>query len=607
MEDILYLAFSDPDDSLDLLKEELEKVKICLSPLENRGYIKIDADRHTTTSDLRRKMADPAFTEHLAVFHFSGHAHEDALLLEDVEGQGDGLACLLGQCSSLQLVFLNGCATAGHFERLKKQGVRAVIGTRRKVFDEVARDFSVAFYQALANKHTLQRAFTFARQMVQAKYRDAPACSIQRSLFLREEHSLIQEWLLGVQDEEALNWRLPYYRAFSLPGKLQAHINGLAGDKFLAGVLNEMCRYNKDIYTQMVEVRAGEEQARDSSVFPELVIQNFPWAVGSQIQLLRQQRQADAMHLRLIVSAYLRLGQVFFYILLSDLWEGVHYKRAAPIPSLLDNWPPQGKDACRNFDYFQSAARILESMKAAGLPLFVPELEHFFDEKTRKVIGYFEELRRNMAVMNPVSECEIAESGLGHLLQRAAFLTSYQMLTVRDMRIDRPRFEVESYDLEHGRLNGIAHTSLAIYKDKHHRRKNTYANSESVVLAYYEGGLDHYLNLSPFIVDVNTFLGNETPDLFLYGYEGAGIHHYLKANHAFYDTLDNANGMEIMDTTLTLEAYLEGGNDKARPPWEEGLPEPPPAGNTHSVFAVLEAQLETLRSDFKITISTDGP
>lgn len=61
------------------------------------------------------------------MFHYAGHANDITLQLDNGNGAVGGIAKLLGQQTSLKLVFLSGCATAAHVKRLHDAGVPAVV------------------------------------------------------------------------------------------------------------------------------------------------------------------------------------------------------------------------------------------------------------------------------------------------------------------------------------------------------------------------------------------------------------------------------------------------------------------------------------------------
>jgi hypothetical protein len=134
------------------------------------------------------------------------------------------------------------------------------------------------------------------------------------------------------------------------------------------------------------------------------------------------------------------------------------------------------------------------------------------------------------------------------------------MLTVRNISIDNPRYGAETYELNFGALNAIVSTSLSLYEDSDKRRKENYSNCKSIVLTPDENDLSQALNLSPFVIDKNTFLQNEHIDLFIYGYEEDGYHHYLAVKHSIFLALENEKGTDIIDTGMTMADFAEGRN-----------------------------------------------
>jgi WD40 repeat protein len=88
--------------------------------------------------------------------------------------EGQSLAVLLGRRVNLKLVFLNGCSTRPQVQSLLDAGVPVVIATARPIKDKLARQFAVAFYEALtaggeaapAGGRSLRAAFEAAQAYV---------------------------------------------------------------------------------------------------------------------------------------------------------------------------------------------------------------------------------------------------------------------------------------------------------------------------------------------------------------------------------------------------------------------------------------------------------
>lgn len=617
---LLYFTFANQaDNHLPLLKEELDLIKDTLRPVEARGFIKVEREESAQTADIMKTLA--AYPDQIAIFHYSGHAGNQLLELEDGPAQSGGLAKLLGDQKNLVLVFLNGCSTKGQVEQLMKAGVKAVIATSVPIQDDKASLFATAFYRALSNKRGISRAFQFAAAALETAKSGIPEPRIFRGFDLDEgEPGEALPWGLYIAAagyDETANWTLPYYRETGLPADMISYINQrLQLNKYIVLVLDEMCRYNKDIYSQMVETREGNEEKKDSSTYLDLVIQNFPWVIGAQLQLLRQHNKADFARLEQLLSAYVSLAMTMYYIQLSDCWDEKREHRFSVDNELGKDLLPS-KANIREFDFFAGLLRIFNLMQEKDASFFMPETILFCQKLTdknthaAKAWAFLEKLKKDFKLSAPQDmekKCLSAEQALAILLKEAAYLADYKMLTIRNISIDYPRHAKEVYELKFGALNAIVSTSLSLYEDVDKRRKNTYANCNSVVLAPSEKDMRQTLNLSPFIIDKNAFLNNDHIDAFFFAYENEERYYYLATNHGFFRALDNEKGTDIIDTGLTQADFEEGanitrnaGNDEFGFDDAFGIAGVPVAvKNSPKVFTVLETQFEQLKTDFNL-------
>lgn len=612
---IIYLTFADQqDDHLPLLKEEISRLKELLRPLEKREFIRVERDESATVSEIESTLS--AYPDQIAIFHYGGHAGGALLRLEDRDAQHRGLARWLGEQTSLRLVFLNGCSTMGQVNALLEAGAPAVIATSTPVADRRAVEFSEAFYKALAGKRTLRGAFEFARAGLMTRYRQGPEMDIVRGFALPEKEPDTLPWNLYVREKDAeavLNWRLPYYREIGLPRDMIQYIGReVKLNRYIVLVLDAMCRYNKDIYSQMVEVVDGKEVKKDSSTYLDLVIRNFPWIIGSQIQLLRQHQQPDRSRLNQLLSTYRITTVLLYYLLLNDYWDQLR-RYDWPRPGNLPVQPAQTPEAFLQTDFLKQTLRIHTRFLEHNRPPFLPEMGDLCralqqeDSHLHRAWQYLETLSGSKEDMDIQQSCLKAEQALAVLLRHAAFLADYRMLTIRGIGIDNPRYGEVTYELDLGALNAIVNTSLSLYEDDDKRRKQNYANCKSIVLAPNEGDLENALNLSPFIIDKNAYLDKSHIDLFLHCYEKEGQYYYAAVKHSIFEALENAKGTDIIHTGMTLEDFLEGRNITHGEQAEEdfgfaeafGL-EAESTATTQStpVFELLKVQFAQFKSDF---------
>lgn len=159
------------------LPEEQRQVRDAMAAAVDADLCELVERANATVDEVLDVFQDPKYRDRVAVFHFGGHAGGAELLLESAEGKATvahagGLARFLGQQRGLELVFLNGCSSAGQVQGLLDAGVPAVIATSQAINDGVATELSTRFYRALASGAPIRSAFTEAQEAVQTRRGD---------------------------------------------------------------------------------------------------------------------------------------------------------------------------------------------------------------------------------------------------------------------------------------------------------------------------------------------------------------------------------------------------------------------------------------------------
>ncbi|HMN30933.1 MAG TPA: CHAT domain-containing protein, partial [Caldilineaceae bacterium] len=173
---VIFLAFANSSSNpLPYLAEEYHRLEAIVKQAEQKGLCELVVAPYATVDDILGVFQDERYRRRIAVFHYAGHADSYALLLQDVAGQpavadAGGLAAFVGHQSGLQLVFLNGCSTQPQVQGLLAAGVAVVIATSQAIYDQVATDFAVRFYQFLANGDALGVVFEKAQAAVQTTH-----------------------------------------------------------------------------------------------------------------------------------------------------------------------------------------------------------------------------------------------------------------------------------------------------------------------------------------------------------------------------------------------------------------------------------------------------
>lgn len=616
---IIFTAFANNSDEghLACLKDESSQIKNALLPLEEKDFIKLEREESMELSELYKVLL--TYKDRVAIFHFAGHAGGTGVLLESGHAQ---IAGLLGEQEQLKLVFLNGCSTQGQVDEYFKQGIKAVIATTAPIQDTKAKDFATKFYEALAQKRTIKRAFHLAKSYIQAQYKNSPNIDIiERGEGPMMEIPKAADWLLYIKKghkEEILNWHLPYFRKTNLAEPILRKIQSdKSVNAYIRRVLNDMCQYNEDIYAQQRIMSEGEEKALDSSQLMSLVIENFPWIIGSQIRLLCIEPfvSLGSKRLEQLLSTYIISTQLIYYILFTDTWELVTEKELKAPKDLLKK-QRLSKENLLQFDFLAKAYELYDLIEKADCELFMPEMESLFeafavDSSLKKASLYLEKLKTEIGgeISDVQEKCERAERALTVVLKHIAFLSAYKFLAIRFINVENQKcFDLE-YELELGKLNGRNFEGLTIYENVENRRKKSFCDCRAIIIVSTEKEVSTFLNLSPFIIDKNTFLNGRLIEPYVYGYEDeANRFHYHTVKHNIYTAFANQKGTDMIHTAMTDKDFDNGTNitDNAKEDdfdlddeFDFGLEDLVVVEEKgKQVFLALAKQFEQLKSDF---------
>ncbi|MDX2134725.1 MAG: CHAT domain-containing protein [Saprospiraceae bacterium] len=547
--DVLLLTFANSrTNPLPTLAGEYAELSKRLWPRALRQHYLACPVSHATLDDVAYYLT--LFRNRLSLFLFSGHAHRDALITEDGAARADGIAHLLAQCPNLKVVVLNGCSTVGQVEALHRAGVPLVIATSAPVGDEIAAKFSERLFQALETGLTIGEAFEQAIGEAQARQ----PLNVERGPAPRSE-SRDNEPLWGIKPHpdkpDAAGWKLP-----TTPVKtaLQYHEPNEVLLETLYHTLAETNPKLRELRDAGAEMDTRQEEiisallralpAPLSEHVRKLVAPSTPGATGGWDQV-GQQRLAQ------MVQTYQICMDFLLYTLLAQVWEDVYRKglQWRPAPALLRElrfFLELDAAARRDCDYFSVIRLLREALDQAGETPFIVEYvrlrEDFMaNDAVKDACFFLEALRRQSesAGLPEMTElCARAEESLAVIFGKLGFLGRYQLATVRNIDV-----------LKYRRTNTAAfkhmvvkwHGTLGYYQKEYPVLPNVMDNRSVVLLRLGEGPEAHFLNLSPFILDENTF--EKVPDtslskLYFFAWQQQGRLRYKYVNEPEHDVID---------------------------------------------------------------------
>lgn len=566
---IIFLAFSNSqDDYLKMLKRESKQINRALEVLDDKGLVKIvreeSADLEAIFHNFNR------FKNQIAIFHYAGHADGENLLFEGDAGNADGLANLFALQKNLKLVFLNGCSTQGQVDKLLELGIPAIIATSVPINDTKATEFSEQFYRALANKSTIKTAFSFAVSWLQAKYGDTEVPTIIENhrgfgvIGDAADPKVIMPWGLYIQaDNDVLDWTLPTRFVQTVTRRPLDH--EFVINDYIYNILEDMMAADPTFESRLVDSEGNDLDDRNLLA---LIIGNYPWSIGSQLRRLvsrdDEMNSFSIFRLEQIVNTYVIASQVLFYIILSQLWEEKKRKddenKDFPIGTHFLDALTLHENNFKQFDYFAQIRQIVQELEENEIDLFVKEvdsLQKSFKEKKEfyNAYMYLESLRSrllspdNTNLINEAAQiCADAEYCLSVVIGKMAFLINYQMLTVRDILINKAPHTPPEFKHIMGNLKAQDNDFLSLFKEP--KGYVNYVDSRSVILVRDLKDVTEYLSLSPFIVDKNAFgdARATSTDLFMYVFNDGNEFNYFSLRHNLFK--EQVNEGDAINTGL---------------------------------------------------------
>jgi len=520
---VVFLAFSDDRDShLPMIAAERREIFHALQDFDDRNFIKVLKEEGASINALFETCN--RYRDRIAIFHYGGHADGTRLQLQASSGAAEsagaaGLAQLLGLQKSLQLVFLNGCATLDQVRVLFAAGVKAVIATSVPVSDGMAKEFAQQFYHALAKRATIQEAFRTAKAYVATRYGNAREVEEFRALHWAASDAKPKElpWGLYVNPDlpaqGALAWMLPKVSEHQVivrgavvapdaGGKLNVHL--------VQALFNAVAQHSAEVAAFWEAAKVAKRQ--DLRMVRQQIFDAYPTPIGEQLRKLFAGNSIDEDRLRQLLFTYETLLQLICYVLLSQLWD----KRLA------DAALPLGEDRvvrCRSFfslsadtqptfDYVTLIAAVLAFLTENGVELFFPELASLDAEWRKQELvaahAFMEEMRAELArgrvTANEIkSFCLQAETHLTAIMVSAAFVVRYKLATVKRIDFIKSRGQPAEYRHTQVILDRVSAGLMAVSEVY-----PTYAESDAIILLKRTDDIQDFLSLAPFVIDENS-------------------------------------------------------------------------------------------------------
>ena len=271
-------------------------------------------------------------------------------------------------------------------------------------------------------------------------------------------------------------------------------------------VFQEMLKY-KPSMQKMLIADEEEEETLDPRLLGDMIIRNFPWPIGVELRRLfsASTRQLDRMRLDQIFKTIERTMQFISFVMICQLLKDTKEKNIV----LPDGFRKEFGDrimvlSMGNYTWLIRAIGNL--MQEKNISWFMPEMAENFDKKfytaldfwvpERNEIGHFQ---INLTNEEIEKRCVEYEEKLSLILEKLAFIAKYKLVSVREIKVIRPKNQEARFNHRIDVLN----SSDSGFKAQE-LEESKYAESNSVLLMKSLKSFDEYLNLSPLVIDTNS-------------------------------------------------------------------------------------------------------
>lgn len=551
---VFFLASANrPDSPLKALARESDLIRRALMEHRHNFHIHIEHEPFITLDRLGYNLIE--FWESIQLFHFSGHAEQDHLILESKMADGRSIAELLAQQDSLQLVFLNGCNTEKTARQLLEQGVPAVIGTNRRVLDGGAASMAQQFYHALARGQNIKQAFKHALAI--DKIRNS---GTYRGQGLEENEA--PAYFIAFRDQAAKEWTIPTtsYRQIIVKGSSDIHnFEQSPVNQQLIEVLWEvLAPYSDELDFFQSRNRAGK--IVDFRKIRRAITDTLPAPVGEQVRkLFAAEHRINSANIRRltferldqIIRTYNSLVELVAYIMLAQLWDAKVSKRELKVPrfqaSVIRQFFTLSTHELVSYDYIKLIRAIRIVFDENDIPYFIEEIAEakkalYENEAFIHAYRFMQSIRelqpqleRKIGAGEIESYCVQAEKHLGDIFTQLGFCAKYSFHTVKQINLIRLRHRRPMYRHITVKLDTITAGFLDEEKLYLHHLDD---NSVILVKEPLNRTEQEFLNLSPFVIDEHALKQQELSRIFYFDYfDFANQRIYYKLAQAETETL----------------------------------------------------------------------
>jgi hypothetical protein len=276
-------------------------------------------------------------------------------------------------------------------------------------------------------------------------------------------------------------------------------------EDLILNVFEEMVKSKPSLAKYLASKEENEEV--DYRILADMVIKNFPWPIGVELRRLfsGSMRQPDKLRLDQIFKTIERTIQFLSFVMLVQVWYDVVKKKVSIPDSIKSEFVNRFTTlSMGNFCWLIRAfATLYTEQKAAW---FLAEINEKFDKKffadldfwvpERNEIGHYQ---INLEEEDIEKRCVEYEEKLRLILIRIAFLANYRLLSVRDIKVVKPK----THEAMFHHIVDVLNSADSDFSGQE-INETKFSDSQAVLLMKSINSFDNYINLSPLVIDTSS-------------------------------------------------------------------------------------------------------
>src|SRR4030042_4394452 len=276
-------------------------------------------------------------------------------------------------------------------------------------------------------------------------------------------------------------------------------------EELIRQVFQEMTKY-RPVLGKYLIVDDNEDEEVDYRILGDQIIKNFPWPIGVELRRLfsASMRELDRMRLDQIFKTIERTMQFVSFVMLSQLWQDIIRKKIIIPESIAMEF--ENRVTVLTMGNFTWLIRAIGNLyQDNNLEWFIPEIGENFDKKFYEALDFWVPERNeighyqiNLTQEEIEKRCVEYEDKLTFILLKIAFLAKYNLVSVREIKVLKPK----NRNAKFHHLVDLLNSSDSDFTGKEIDEEK-YSESHSILLMKSVKSIDEYLNLSPLIMDTH--------------------------------------------------------------------------------------------------------